>query len=392
MQKIVYAFIMLFAVACAGKKTGNNFTVKGVIEHNTGKMVYLEKIAPATMQPTLVDSAKITNNGSFILKSGAEESTIFNIRLDQNRYPMVSIINDAPTINLNIKLNQSSPEFAETYSVSGSPASGQLKDFILGFNKDAQNLFVSASQIDSLEKAKVADSVLAGYKKTHEAKGASLLEKYVQSIEKANNPALVLYELGYYQSTANGAGFGLPPISNDKVKELLNKAYESNKNHKGLAQIKNMLDKEIDKPSAKAKVGSPAPDFSLPDASGKMVSLSSFKGKYVLVDFWASWCGPCRMENPNVVEAYKRFKDKNFTILGVSLDKPDGKDQWLAAIMKDKLTWQQVSDLKYWESAVIPLYHIDGIPYNVLVDPNGIIVAEGLRGSMLMSKLEEVLK
>jgi peroxiredoxin len=137
-------------------------------------------------------------------------------------------------------------------------------------------------------------------------------------------------------------------------------------------------------------VNKPAPDFTLPDVTGKAVSLSSFKGKYVLVDFWASWCGPCREENPNVVKAYQQFSNKNFTVLGVSLDRE--KEPWLKAIKNDGLSWTHVSDLKFWDSMVVPLYGFDGIPYNVLIDPNGVIIGEGLRGADLENKLREVVK
>jgi peroxiredoxin len=132
-------------------------------------------------------------------------------------------------------------------------------------------------------------------------------------------------------------------------------------------------------------VGSEAIEFTQADTAGKPVSLSSFKGKYVLVDFWASWCKPCRMENPNVLSAYERFKEKNFTVLGVSLDR--SRDAWIKAIQDDKLAWSQVSDLKFWSNAVAQQYKIQQIPQNFLIDPNGKIIGKNLRGADLDNKL-----
>jgi peroxiredoxin len=138
-------------------------------------------------------------------------------------------------------------------------------------------------------------------------------------------------------------------------------------------------------------IGSVAPDFTLNDPMGKPVHLSDFRGKYLLIDFWASWCGPCRKENPNVVRAYQAYKSKNFEILGVSLDNKNAKQAWLNAIEKDKLTWPQVSDLNGWQNAVAIQYNIMTIPQNILLDPAGVIVAKNLRGEALPAKLSELL-
>lgn len=136
--------------------------------------------------------------------------------------------------------------------------------------------------------------------------------------------------------------------------------------------------------------GQSAPDFVQADTLGKPVALSSFKGKYVLVDFWASWCGPCRMENPNVVNAYTQYKDKNFTVLGVSLDQDKGK--WMKAIHDDGLAWTHVSDLKAWQNAVAQQYKIQSIPQNLLIGPDGKIIAKNLRGGVLHAYLKDLLK
>jgi peroxiredoxin len=153
----------------------------------------------------------------------------------------------------------------------------------------------------------------------------------------------------------------------------------------GQKQQKNFQEAE----SKNVGIGSEAPEIVLNNPDGEAVSLSSFKGKFVLLDFWAAWCSPCRRENPNLVRAYKLFNDKGFEIFQVSLDRT--KEEWVGAIKNDNLNWTQVSDLKYWSSPAAKLYYVRSIPANFLIDPNGIIIAKNLRGSALEEKLHEVL-
>ncbi|MCC7402737.1 MAG: redoxin domain-containing protein [Chitinophagaceae bacterium] len=278
----------------------------------------------------------------------------------------------------------------EKYIVKGSPASEQLKDFIYTFTDKLKNVYDDGRLVDSLQSIHAADSIIQPAIAKQTAAAADIRSFSLQKINESKSPSLTMFVLGYYQTTANNPAFKIEALGDDEVTKIITDLNAKYPSHQGLASIKKSLDAQM--ASSAGWVGKEAPDFTLPDVNGKNVSLSSFRGKYVLVDFWASWCGPCRRENPNVVKAYQQFRTKNFAILGVSLDKPGERDKWLQAVKEDKLDWTQVSDLKFWNSEVVPLYNIEGIPFNVLLDPQGKVIAESLRGAALEAKLQEVLK
>lgn len=397
MRRWAYVFIVILFVACKDNgKSGSEkgLSVSGVITNNKiAKKIYLEELPPGSSQGTIVDSSGIDKEGRYNLKTGTKESVLYGIRLEHNEYPIAYMINDVQKLTVDITLNNQNNGFAEKYEVKGSPASQEMKDFMARFDNDLQKIYFISHQADSLKGANVPDSMITPLVEEWRSLAGKIRDFAFSSFTKANDPALFLFELGAYESIAER--YGLQTLDPETESDILNKAAVKFPNHNGLAEIKKSRNENLartKKLTGGEWIGKQAPDFSLPDANGKEVKLSSFRGKYVLVDFWASWCVPCRQENPNVVNAYNRFKDKNFAILGVSLDNPGEKDKWLNAVMKDRLTWTQVSDLKGWQTIVQPLYGFNGIPYNVLVDPEGMVIAEHLKGIALEAKLEEVLK
>ena len=370
-------FLIFFAMSCKEKKTGI-FTIKGSILHAPGKKVLLMETPYTNEQPVILDSAFLQGKGAFTLKGRANEEGIYRLVLENG--PDVILINDNPEINVHLDVDN-----YRSYTVDGSPASESLHRLFEEYHTKDSTIVTNFKLIDSLQHKGATDSTLEAMKSANDKQVEGLKNLLTDFVQNNGSPSAVLYVVGIASQT----------IKKEALKTMVDDAAARFPNHAGLTRVKAMM--AMKKPTeqkpedpAYPLLGKQAPNLTMSDLNGKAVSISSFKGKFLLVDFWASWCGPCRQENPNVVMAYNRFKNKNFNILGVSLDQD--KDAWQAAIAKDNLTWNHMSDLKQWQSVAVQTYGFEGIPFNVLIDPTGKIIASGLRGEQLEKKLEEVLK
>jgi peroxiredoxin len=355
MRALIVGLLLLPFAIKAQKQLEIKGTVTGVKENT---LVFLndantpgDTIAKATVK-----------NGSFLLKGSLREASLVNLNFtDSKKKALLFLDNGSVTIS-------GTAADVQKLKVEGAATQQAFEAFQNTFNPLFQKYSVIVQQLNA---GKGTDSL--------QLEAARSFTSIQEAIEK--------YITDYNTSPVSSFMVLVTSQVSDDMAILENRFDKL-----GAIAQENFYGKILRQTIDDAKVGavgSKAIDFTQADTSGKAIAFSSFKGKYVLIDFWASWCGPCRQENPNVVQAYNQFKNKNFTILGVSLDR--AKAPWLKAIADDKLAWTQVSDLKFWSNEVAVKYRISSIPQNFLVGPDGTIIAKNLRGEALTAKLCELL-
>lgn len=321
------AVLLALCLLTVARAQESNLQLKGTVSDTVAQYVYLQKFKNKMF--TTIDSVKV-KDGNFSFHTKVKTPELYGLSLNTATSPLYIFLEDNP-----ITVNLSSKKYYSTSVVKGS---------------ESQDLFDT-------------------YRKTKDIE----ISKFITEHPKSIVSAYVLYRNWSYrlkpeEITANIALLDKSQLSSTYVKEL-----------KELVAVLNGL-----------AIGKKAPDFTANNTEGEPVHLSGNLKGYTLIDFWASWCGPCRKENPNIVAAYKEFHDKGFNVLGVSLDKK--KENWIKGIKDDNLDWQHVSDLKYWDSAIAKLYGVRAIPANYLIDSKGIIVAKNLQGEELQTTLKALLE
>ena len=375
LKKFTLALPIILLAGCSNTNPETKgFELKGKLDNAHGETIYLQQLAPQGIND--VDTTTLNDKGEFTLTAPIKEIGFFRLKIAERNFATFIF-----SPNEKVTVTGDASNIGNTYQVEGSPDSKLFwelnKASMVNYGKrdSLQKTFqalINSPKMDSLRMDSLGNALEKPYTALVDAHN-----EYLKQFINKNSTSLV----------ALAAIQQLPAEENEdiykKLDASLSKKYPASPYvkafHEGVAKQNQIA------------IGTPAPEINLNTPEGKPLALSSLKGKVVLIDFWASWCGPCRAENPNVVNAYKKYVGKGFDIYSVSLDK-DG-EKWKQAIQKDNLIWKNhVSDLKFWQSPVVALYNFNSIPTNVLIDKKGNIIAKNLRGEDLDKKLAEIFK
>lgn len=365
-SRLLCIFLLCISLAsCAGSKDNR---ITGTLTGAAGKTLKLEALTAKEI--VAKDSVTLDAKGNFTFPFTVSEPTFYRLKLSENEGAMLIL-----QPGENVTVSGSAQGFSSNYTVAGSIMSQDLQEA----NKYLQKNFAKGQELNQLYQ---------------EAQNSPKRDSIVEALTH-NYERMMEEEATFLKNFLSNHGKSLASLA---IVEKLDKDRYLDVYQKLDASLSKALPKSayvLDyhqrmEELARFAPGTVAPDIKLNSPEGQELALSSLRGKVVLLDFWASWCGPCRRENPNVVRIYERFKDKGFTVYSVSLDKT--KEKWTEAIQKDRLSWtSHVSDLGYWSSSVVPLYKIEGIPLTFLLDKEGKIVAKGLRDKELENKVAELL-
>jgi peroxiredoxin len=376
MKKIILSALCLLPLGLMAQQT---FTVKGKV----GSLNEPAKafIAYRVGKTNVIDSA-VLKNGAFEFKGNIDGPTQASLRIKHDAAPIDTKkrvpLDVLPVFLENATIVVTAPDSIKHGKITGSKLNDENAKYTSLFTKMDAEVANLMKQYNSFTPEQKKDSVIM----------KPFMEKYTAA-NKDREPLTKKFaeenRNSYIGLIAFRASMGYDIDPKVVEPEFLKYSQEVRATNVGKS-IQEAIDG-----AKRSQVGAMAADFTQFDPTGKSVKLSDFKGKYVLVDFWASWCGPCRAENPNVLAAYNKYKSKNFEILGVSIDEPTKKAEWLQAVKQDGLTWTQVSDTKEGGNTAANLYGVNAIPFNFIIDPTGKVVAKNLRGDELEKKLAELL-
>jgi peroxiredoxin len=373
MNKLIFYILIISFLTSCQQYDYKTILVKGNIKNATTNKIYLISFG-ATSSPIILDSSTINNKGNYNLKTLTNGDELYAVKVGDAQE--IWFVNDVEeiTINANVKDYKS-------YQTVGSVASQALHSFISKFDSLIIVQKNIDTNIDTLTQQKGKDS-LVNIAKTEKKSIKTRIKDYCTScIVNTNNPALKYFYLFYSKNTN--------AIEANDVYRMIQSAYKQFPKHNQLLGLKNSMSDVVKSNPKLFLINEPAIDFNYIDSSKNKISLKTFAGKYLLLEFWESSNKEYRQQTASLIEVYKEFKDKKFEILSVSLD--SSKTVWQKAIKQDSLYWSQVQDTLGYKSGVVKKYYLTSLPYNILINPTGKIIAIDIRGDALKEKLKELL-